>query len=319
METVSGTLVSGAPSLLVLEVNGIVQEVALQGRTFRAPVELRPGLNTLRAVATDRQGGETVDAITIEYVPPVGRGIAITSPSDGHTVGGDTPPLIVVEGRVDDPRVSTVFLFANERRIPVRASGGQFRHALPVLEPSVRVWAEAPAEGAAPLRSTPVTVHSTVTPTMGVVVLDWPLEAKGAQVEMLATWRGSADRVSGPPQTIPLKVVESDVNGTPPSVFFLRNVRPGVYTFVLQFRAAGVSGVVPTLYVPGPSHLVARALRTVSLTGTGKIAVARILMPHGVLWEQDDWFTGQSQTGETITKFRFPDGVSWTERKVDLR
>jgi hypothetical protein len=320
VETVSGMLMGGAPSRLVIDVNGTAREVTLQGRTFKAAVDLRPGLNTLRAVATDRQGAETVDAITVEYVPPAGDGIAITSPADGHTVGGDVPPLIVVEGRVDDPRVSTVWLVANERRIPVRAQGGRFRHALAVLEPAVRVWAEAPVEGAEPRRSAPVTVHSTVTPTLGVVVLDWPLETTGGQVEMVATWRGSADRPRETPQTIALKTVETGAHGTPASVFYLRNVRPGVYTFVLQYRApAGASGVVPTLYVPEAGRLAPRPLRPVVLSGAGKVTVARILMPQGVLWDQDDWFTGQSQTGETVTKFRFPDGVSWTERKIDLR
>jgi hypothetical protein len=41
-------------------------------------------------------------------------------------------------------------------------------------------------------------------------------------------------------------------------------------------------------------------------------------MPQGVLWEQDSWFTGRSANGDTVTKFRFPDGVSWTERVGDL-
>jgi hypothetical protein len=37
-----------------------------------------------------------------------------------------------------------------------------------------------------------------------------------------------------------------------------------------------------------------------------------------VLWSDDDWFTGQSSSAETITKFRFPDGIHWIERKADL-
>ena len=47
--------------------------------------------------------------------------------------------------------------------------------------------------------------------------------------------------------------------------------------------------------------------------------MARILLPQGILWEQDDWFTGQSQSADSVTKFRLPDGVAWTERKTDLR
>ena len=42
---------------------------------------------------------------------------------------------------------------------------------------------------------------------------------------------------------------------------------------------------------------------------------AGMLLPHGVMWDQDDWFTGRSEGPETITKFRIPEGITWTERR----
>jgi hypothetical protein len=68
------------------------------------------------------------------------------------------------------------------------------------------------------------------------------------------------------------------------------------------------------LYVAGAS----RPLQPMTLDGSGRAVVARLLLPQGVLWEQDDWFTGRSASGDTVTKFRFPDGVSWTERLGDF-
>jgi hypothetical protein len=56
----------------------------------------------------------------------------------------------------------------------------------------------------------------------------------------------------------------------------------------------------------------------VTLDASGRAVIARLLLPQGVLWEQDDWFTGRSANGDAVTKFRFPDGVSWTERIGDL-
>ena len=47
--------------------------------------------------------------------------------------------------------------------------------------------------------------------------------------------------------------------------------------------------------------------------------VAKVLLPQGILWEQDDWFSGRSESAETVTKFRLPEGITWTERKIDLR
>ena len=56
-----------------------------------------------------------------------------------------------------------------------------------------------------------------------------------------------------------------------------------------------------------------------TLGGNGTAHLARVLWPHGVLWEEDDWFTGKTQSADTITKFRLPEGISWTERKAVLR
>ena len=97
-------------------------------------------------------------------------------------------------------------------------------------------------------------------------------------------------------------------------IFYLRNARPGVYTFSMTYPAGATPGVRPVLYVGGAS----RSLQPVTLNRSGRAVVARLLLPQGVLWEQDDWFTGRSASGDTVTKFRFPDGVSWTERLGDL-
>ena len=47
--------------------------------------------------------------------------------------------------------------------------------------------------------------------------------------------------------------------------------------------------------------------------------MTEVLLPQGILWEQDDWFTGRSESTDTVTKFRLPEGITWTERKSDLR
>jgi hypothetical protein len=42
-------------------------------------------------------------------------------------------------------------------------------------------------------------------------------------------------------------------------------------------------------------------------------------MPHAILWDQEDWFSGRSESVDAVTKFRIPEGISWVERKVDLQ
>jgi hypothetical protein len=79
------------------------------------------------------------------------------------------------------------------------------------------------------------------------------------------------------------------------------------------------SGVRATLVLPEGGHLKGRELKPVSLNGTRGVVLAKVLLPEGVLWKDDEWFTGQSESADTVTKFRFPEGISWTERKRDLQ
>jgi hypothetical protein len=41
-------------------------------------------------------------------------------------------------------------------------------------------------------------------------------------------------------------------------------------------------------------------------------------MPQAVLWNQEEWFSGTSESVDTVTKFRIPEGITWVERKADL-
>jgi hypothetical protein len=56
----------------------------------------------------------------------------------------------------------------------------------------------------------------------------------------------------------------------------------------------------------------------VKLAGTGKSVTVRFLLPQAVIWEQEDWFTGRSESSDAITKFR-DDGTTWIERKGEVR
>ncbi len=321
-ETISGKIMRGVPERVVLHVNGVEREVMLDRRSFTAEVALQPGLNRLRAVATGPGGLETEDGLTIEYVPrPPSPAIAITSPQNGLTLGPDDLPLVVVEGRVDDSAVGTVWLLANDRRIPVTVRDGRFRHVVPMLEEALRLTAEAPVNGGPPQRSETVTVKTSgKRGPAGFLVIDWPRLAPGAQAEVSVTWREAPGRVDVPRHPVTLRTAGDGADGAPAGVFHLRSLKPGVYTVILRYQAPGPGGEAhPTLYLSDGGAMKGKPLRPVSLSGAGRVVLARILLPHGILWEQDDWFTGRSESAETVTKFRFPEGIRWTERKADLK
>jgi hypothetical protein len=317
VETVSGKIVGGHAARLVLYVNDTSREVVNNEGSFQAYVSLQRGLNHIRVVATDWQGTESEDTITVEHIPPaVPNGIAITRPRDGYTLTPDVPPVIQVEGQVEDRDVRTVRLVVNGRRIAVPVHDGRFRKALPVLERVVRLWAELPRKRGPPLRSQALTVRAPPrSPSLGFILMDWPQGVVGNGVEVSATWRARPESLDSPVQSVPMKVLGARSNGAPPEVFYIRALKPGVYTFVLKASEVWASGVRPTLYLPGAGQLDPRNLKSFSLMGTGKVVLARVLLPQGVLWEQDEWFTGQSISADTTTKFRLPDGIVWKERE----
>jgi len=310
-DVISGTLVGGQPERVVVQVGERTSVPTLAGRAFATAVKLSPGVNRVRVLATDAQGAEVEEVVTVQYKPPVAPDVAITSPRDGYTLAPDDPPLVAVEGQVSDPGQSTVWIVANDRRVMVPVTAGRFRHVLPVLEPMVRVRAETGSEGRG---SATVTVHAgAAMPAIGLSLVDWPRHTAGP-AHMTVTWRPNPAKLDGGAPPLLLRGLAADTGDAGADVFYLRNARPGVYTFSMTYRAGATPAVRPVLYLAGAP----RSLAPVTLDGSGRVVLARLLLPQGVLWEQEDWFTGRSASGDTVTKFRFPEGVSWTERLGDL-
>jgi hypothetical protein len=305
-DVISGVVVGGEPRRLQLQLGDAVTTPTVDGRAFSATVSLKPGLNRVRVVAADSVGREAEETVSIQYNTPIG--VVITGPVDGYTIRSSDPPLVVVQGEVDDPSVTAVSLIAGAHHFSVPVTAGRFRHLVPVLESTVRVRVETPPADNRTGTSATVTVHGTPTPTMAVL-LYWPNHS-AMPVELAAAWRPRSDRVDDTVQRIPLGTAQDNTGLT---MYYLRNPRPGVYTFVLTSTASDAQSVQPAVYVPGGNGGL-KILPTVTLDGTQRLLVARVLLPHGVLWEQDNWFSGQSANGNILTKFRFPDGISWSER-----
>jgi hypothetical protein len=308
-DIISGTLVGGRPARVVVQVDERISVPTLAGRAFATAVTLSPGVNRVRVQAIDAQGREVEEVVTIQYNPPVASNVTITSPRDGHTLGPGDPPLVIVQGEVADPGLGAVWIVANDRRVMVPVTSGRFRAAIPVLEPIVRVRAESGGEDR---HSATVTIDGRAAlPAVGLFLEDWPGDTSGP-AQLTVMWRANPARLDGGAHPLPLSALPLD-GESGSRFFYLPKARPGVYTFVLTHRTAGGPVVHPVLSVAGAS----RSLKPVTFEGPGRAVVTRLLLPQGVVWEQDDWFTGRSASGDTITKFRFPEGVSWMERVED--
>ncbi len=318
--SVSGRIQGGAATALVLRVNDSAQDLSMDRRSFHASVTLAPGPNRITAVVMGPDGLEAEDSITIEYAPKAAPGgIALSSPVDGLVLGPDDPPAVLVDGRVENPVVSTVWLVANERAVAVSVRDGRFRRVVPVLEPLLRLRAESRPEDGASHRSDTVTVSAPGLGPVGLLLLDWLGGAPGAPVEVGATRRDTPGRLDSRAVPVPVRSVPGASASGAQEAVYVRNLKPGAYTFTVRLDpAASMTGVRPTLYFSGNGTVSERALQAIPVDGKGRLVVARILLPQGILWDDDGW-TGKSESVDTITKFRLPEGITWIERKADLR
>ena len=237
-------------------------------------------------------------------------GISITAPLNGHRVGHDEPPVIVVRGRVDDRSATAVVVWVNDLRITAPVVAGMFEAVVPGVESVVKLRAEV-AGSANPKRSQEVVVHvdAASVPT-AVLLFDWGRAASPPELDVRATWRSRSERTNDPLLPVNVKALPAYS-----SVFFMQNMKPGVYALSLGYRASDVP-LSATVYLGGGgAKATAKPLRKLKLNGNGRTILARLLLPFNVLWDEDGWFTGRSESSTTVTKFRLPEGVSWVEEK----
>jgi hypothetical protein len=256
-----------------------------------------------------------------EPAPATGNGITLTSVHDGATLTLGEPPFVIVEGQVESLNGAALWLVANDRRIPVAVHAGRFRQALPVLEATLVVWAETRTPGGQLDRwSRPVTVTAaSPTPSGLVLVAEWPGQAPGLRAEISAVWRERPERPGPLGHPVALKPFRTGTDRDPPEIFHLEQPRPGVYTLLLRYENAGSAGEVRVLlHSAEAGRLQIRERRLVAGPGAGTLVLARVLLPHGIHWDQDEWFSGRSENGQIVAKFRFPEGITWSERKADL-
>lgn len=310
-ESVSGRVV-GSPTRVVLRVNGTEQDLVTTAGSFDAVVPLSRGTNRVHLVAHSASGAEAEDVLTIQYVPRVA--VTITAPRDGYRLSSDDLPIVTIEGDVSDAEVTAASLVVNGTSISVPVVGGRFRQAVLVTEPVLRFTAEAQIDGVVAGRSGTVTIHGAPpSGTIGIVRVDRPRNAAGV-AEVTADWRSRSDTLDWPVQTLAFTPFPAR-QGVPPELFYLRGLKPGVYTLAIRYRSADPADAVrPRLYLPVDGRWTVRTLPAIPPNGHGA-AIAKVLLPQGVFWEQDDWFSGRSEAADTVTKFRFPEGVSWIERK----
>jgi len=316
---VSGRLVGGAATSVFFRVNDSSQEVPIDQRRFQASVSLTPGPNRITAVAVGPDGLEAEDTVIVDYTPKVvSGGIILSSPRNGLVLGPDDAPAVIVEGRTEDPAIDRVWLVLNDHAIEVPVRDGRFRRVMPAFGPVLRLWAESRPSKGATRRSGVVEVAAPESGPTVLLVLDWTGGAPVTQADVRASWRSAPERLDGPTAPASVRAIPSASGSSGVEAIYLRNFKPGVYTFTARLIPPGsTSSVRPIVYLSGSGVRDQRILETATVDSKGRRVLARILLPQGLLWEDDGW-TGEAESTDTITKFRAQDGITWVERKANL-
>jgi len=94
----------------------------------------------------------------------------------------------------------------------------------------------------------------------------------------------------------------------------IKTAGQGVYLFLAETDAGETNRGAFTLKV-FESTATARVKAIGNRTIAGKTVIARVLMPEGILWEDDTAFSGSYEDSDSTTKFNADTGLAWKEYK----
>ncbi len=321
VQALVGRIVGGTTNEVVVHLNDSQQLLDVWGNTFEGEVNLRPGNNQLRVVAMGPRGPIAEKSIEIRYVPPPPAwGVRILRPANGTVLDSPGQDLIEVEGEVSEPGAEEARVTFNEFAIPVPVKDGRFSTIVPVLSPEVTIRAEVRG-GSGTLSSDPIVIRrQPFKASKGYLMLYLPTPTRKVETRMWLSHRPNPSDVNTPRKVTSHFPSEAPGIGQESTIFAFPAVQEGVYTLATDYRVASGESVEKgwgLVFVPGPSGYRSLRLGPFQLTGKGRAILSKFILPYGVFWEEDFWFSGTAEGSDTLTKFRHPDGVSWTEKKGD--
>ncbi len=321
VQALVGRIVGGTTNEVVVHLNESQQLLDVWGNTFEGEVNLRPGNNQLRVVAMGPRGPIAERSIEIRYVPPPPAwGVRVLRPANGTVLDSPGQDLIEVEGEVSEPGTQEARVTFNEFAIPVPVKDGRFSTIVPVLSPEVTIRAEVRGGGGT-LSSDPVVIRrQPFKASKGYLMLYLPTPTRKVETRLWLLHRPSPSDVNTPRKVTSHFPSEAPGIERESTIFAFPAVQEGVYTLAADYRVAPGESVEKgwgLVFVPGPSGYRSLRLGPFQLTGKGRVTVSKFILPYGIFWEEDFWFSGTAEGSDTVTKFRHPDGISWTEKKGD--
>jgi len=239
--------------------------------------------------------------------------ISFISPQDGGIIDALYKKEMDISGTVDGEVSGNVRVYLNKAIQDVPVVDGRFRLTR-LMESEVNtLYAETTSAGGKTSRSDEIHFRVVNLFPKDLTVL---METSGAGgMVMTHSWRPhplSVDKSPG--ASGPAFNVSDTESGT---ITEVEDAGSGIFTVGASYDipAGETADAVfhVTLYGYDPDRKAARSFGPFRLRGRGRLKAVRVLLPERVFWEDDAWFSGMIESGSGTTKFRQPEGISWTE------
>ena len=108
-------------------------------------------------------------------------------------------------------------------------------------------------------------------------------------------------------------VEESETGGK--IIFSVAKAEKGIYTFVMKNTGETLQKTSLMIrLLEGKKGARNRKFETINLKPHAELTV-KFILPEGIFWDDESYFTGSIESSESITKFNDTTGVVWKEQK----
>lgn len=301
VQAIAGNVGSGITKAF-LRINDDTRIVPVVDGRFVTSGALRPGLNTITALAWDLEGNLGKTSSRIFYRPKEGGPKpVISSPRDGAVIDITENRVVKVVANTGEKNITEGVLVVNNIPRRVRLEFGALSQELALLPGVNDIFIEVARPDGTTGTSRPVTVRTfDARPKDLVAVLSW--NSPTADLD-LHVWDSFGHHTSGEARdpyqcdsAIPEGMLDMDrKGGYGPEVFSLEAAEPEVYTFFARYSPgvtadSGADAYLSLLlYGDEPARRIMRVFGPVRLDKSSTSwEAAHVKMPEGVFFQEKD-------------------------------
>jgi hypothetical protein len=311
---VEGKVTGTGINSVIFTMGGIKKELLVTEGKFTTTVALDEGRNVLNAAALDEFGRAARARVVVNYSPahsvPI---ISFVSPKDGGIIDALYKKDMAITGTVSGDVSGPVRVYLNKTIEDVPVVNGKFILTELIESEKNTLYAEATLADGTTSRSDEIHFRVINLFPKDLTVL---METGGSGgVVMTHSWR---PHPLSNDQARDAKGPEFDVSETEDgTVTEVESAGSGIFTVGASYDIPAGDTVKAvfhvTLYGYDPDLKTTRSFGPFLLKGRGRLKAVRVLLPERVFWEDDDWFSGIIESGSGTTKFKQPEGITWTE------